>query len=116
MSPTRLVVAALFAAFALPAPAHAAQSLVVRSLSNRPALISGADALVAVDLPAGTLPARVRVTVDGRDVTSAASGGATSPSAGQRSGRTTAPSSVSPNPGLCATSHTCPSRSRNAPA
>jgi cytochrome oxidase assembly protein ShyY1 len=34
----------------------------------------------------------------------------------QRSGRTTAPSSVSPKPGLCATSHAWPSGSRNAPA
>jgi hypothetical protein len=34
----------------------------------------------------------------------------------QRSGRTTLPPSVSPNPGLCATSHTWPSRSRKPPA
>jgi hypothetical protein len=71
MSPTRLAAAALFAAFALSAPAHAAQGLAVRSLSNRPDLISGGDALLAVDVPAGTMPARVRVTIDGRDVTSA---------------------------------------------
>jgi hypothetical protein len=34
----------------------------------------------------------------------------------QRLGRITAPSSARPKPGLCATSQTCPSRSRKAPA
>ena len=38
------------------------------------------------------------------------------PAATQRSGKITLPSSASPNPGLCATSHTWPSRSRKAPA
>ena len=40
-------------------------------LSNRADLISAGDALVAVDVPAGVDPANVRVTDDGRDVTSA---------------------------------------------
>ena len=34
----------------------------------------------------------------------------------QRAGRTMSPSSSKPKPGLCAISHACPSRSRNAPA
>lgn len=40
-------------------------------LSNRADLISGGDALVAIDLPAGTDPATVAVDLDGTDVTGA---------------------------------------------
>ena len=40
-------------------------------LSNRADLVSGGDALVQVVLPGRVDPATVRVSVDGRDVTSA---------------------------------------------
>jgi hypothetical protein len=57
------------ASLALTAPlANAATSIEV--LSNRADLISGGDALVAVDLPAGTDPSAVTVTRNGDDVTS----------------------------------------------
>ena len=39
-------------------------------LSNRADLISGGDALVAVDLATGTNPASVRVVLNGRDISS----------------------------------------------
>src|SRR4051794_33696180 len=43
----------------------------IKVLSNRADLISGGDALVQVVLPEGADPSKVRVDVDGRDVTSA---------------------------------------------
>lgn len=46
-----------------------AQEIVV--LSNRADLISGGDALVEINLPGGTDPARVDVRVDGRSIRSA---------------------------------------------
>ena len=49
-------------------PASAA-ALPIRVLSNRADLISGGDALVALDLPAGTDTAVLKLDVDGRDVT-----------------------------------------------
>jgi uncharacterized tannase-like protein DUF6351 len=51
--------------------AWAATPVSIQVLSNRADLISAGDALVAVDLPAGTDPAKVRVNVGARDVTSA---------------------------------------------
>src|SRR5438874_1355860 len=48
-----------------------APALSIQVLSNRADLISGGDALVAVNLPSGVRPAAVRVTAGGRDVTSA---------------------------------------------
>ena len=57
---------------ASPAPGSAAAtrgSLVVQVLSDRADLISGGDALVAVRLPAGVRPERVRVLLGDRDVT-----------------------------------------------
>ncbi|WP_245970952.1 DUF6351 family protein [Streptomyces rishiriensis] len=53
--------------------AHSAPStsLRVRVLSNRADLVSGGDALVEVVLPSKAKPAKVRVDVDGRDVTPA---------------------------------------------
>jgi hypothetical protein len=42
----------------------------IRVLSDRADLISGRDALVAVDLPAGTSPQSLRMTLGGHDVTS----------------------------------------------
>src|SRR2546423_645226 len=44
-------------------------ALPVQGVSNRADVISGGDALVAVDLPAGTDPSTVKVTVGSRDVT-----------------------------------------------
>src|SRR5687768_9778518 len=51
--------------------ASAASPLTIHVLSNRADLVSGGDALVAIDLPEGVLPAEVQVTVGERDVTSA---------------------------------------------
>ncbi|HEY9414697.1 MAG TPA: DUF6351 family protein [Pseudonocardia sp.] len=50
--------------------ASAAGSPTIKVLSNRADLVSGGDALVQVALPTGTAPAKVRVDVDGRDITS----------------------------------------------
>lgn len=51
------------------APAQA-QPLAIRVLSNRADLISGGDALVAIDVPANADAAHLRIDVDGRDVAS----------------------------------------------
>jgi hypothetical protein len=51
--------------------ACAADHVQIYVLSNRADLISGGDALVEVTIPAGADPAAMRVTVGGRDVTSA---------------------------------------------
>jgi hypothetical protein len=51
------------------AAADAATGTTIDVLSNRADLISGGDALVAVNLPAGTDPAGVKVTLGGADVT-----------------------------------------------
>lgn len=48
----------------------AADGMQIKTLSNRADLISGGDALVEVLLPSGTDPTKVRVDVDGRDVSS----------------------------------------------
>ena len=54
------------------APAGAATpSLGIEVLSNRAEVISAGDALVAVKIPAGVAPSKVRVFDDSRDVTSA---------------------------------------------
>src|SRR3954451_13013383 len=50
--------------------ADAAPGTTIDVLSNRADLISGGDALVAVNLPAGTDPTGVKVTLGGSDVTS----------------------------------------------
>ncbi len=65
------MLAAGVAAFGMAASARAADGVHVDVLSNRADLISGGDALVAIDVPDGVDPAAVRVSVDGRDVTSA---------------------------------------------
>src|SRR5437588_9554898 len=66
------VVAIVMAAVAdAPAPARAEDRFDITVLSNRADLISGGDALIEIVLPAGVDPARVRVDVDGRDVTAA---------------------------------------------
>lgn len=74
-----LVAPALLAAAAPLAPAQAqgdglpaaAQAPRIEILSNRPALLSGGDALVEIVLPEGADPAALRVEVDGRDVSAA---------------------------------------------
>ena len=54
------------------APAFAGPpTLEIDVLSNRAEVISAGDALVAVDVPSGVSPAKVRVFDDGREVTSA---------------------------------------------
>src|SRR6476619_6629423 len=54
------------------APAGAAApSLSIDVVSTRADLVSAGDALVEVTIPAGVSPAKVRVTDDGRDITSA---------------------------------------------
>jgi len=46
----------------------------IHVLSNRSDLISAGDALVAIDLPRGSDPKVVRVSLNGRDVTGARTG------------------------------------------
>src|SRR4051794_14322508 len=50
------------------APAASAAGPSIHVLSNRADVISGGDALVSIDLPAGTSPSAVTVTAAGRDV------------------------------------------------
>src|SRR4051794_4285314 len=66
----RTLLVALSALLLVPAVAEAAAPSI-QVVSDRADLISAGDALVAIGLPAGTDPATVRVTDDGRDVTSA---------------------------------------------
>jgi Tannase-like family of unknown function (DUF6351) len=56
---------------ALSAGKAAASPLTIHVLSNRADLVSGGDALVAIDLPAGVRASQVQVTVGTRDVTDA---------------------------------------------
>lgn len=65
------VAAALSATLTGTATSNAAEGPEIRVLSNRADLISGGQALVQVVLPATADPSKVRVSVDGRDVTSA---------------------------------------------
>ncbi|MGH3881539.1 MAG: DUF6351 family protein [Actinophytocola sp.] len=66
-----LVLAALGLSLTLPSPVAATgDAPEIRVLSNRADLISGGDALVEVALAPGVDPGKVRVDVDGRDVTS----------------------------------------------
>src|SRR4051812_22127513 len=67
----RVAMAACALSLVFASAAAAADDLEIRTLSNRADLISGGDALVEVGLPSGVDPAEVRVSVDGRDVTSA---------------------------------------------
>jgi hypothetical protein len=65
----KLLCAAVACTIAAVGTASAATPLRVDVLSNRADLISGGDALVAVELPAGTNPASVRMTLGSHDVT-----------------------------------------------
>ena len=53
------------------APAPSGPAFELRTLSNRPDLISGDDALMEVVLPAGADASQVKVSVGGKDVTAA---------------------------------------------
>ncbi len=64
------VLAAVLATAALVAPAALAQSLQIQVLSTRADLVSGGVALTEVQLPAGTDPSAVKVSLNGTDVTS----------------------------------------------
>ena len=67
-----LLVAALgTAAAGTASAAGAGGAAVIRVLSNRADLVSGGDALVQVVPPKGTNASRIRVALEGRDVTSA---------------------------------------------
>src|SRR5438034_11619841 len=48
---------------------RAADGLQVRVLSSRPDMVSGGDALVRIDLPAGVAAGDVKLTVNGADAT-----------------------------------------------
>jgi hypothetical protein len=72
----RAVVAALVAASVAALPAEAAKKppapqLSIAVLSGRADLVSGGSALVAIGLPQGSDPGRVKVTLGGQDVTRA---------------------------------------------
>ena len=70
--------AALFACFAVFASAedHPGDEIRIVTLSNRADLISGGDALVEVRVPGNVPLAQVRLTLNGRDVTSSFTGNA----------------------------------------
>src|SRR4029453_19352511 len=63
------VLAAGFAAAALPVLAHDDDSFEIATVSNRADLISGGDALVEVTVPKGVAPNRVQVRLNGADIT-----------------------------------------------
>jgi len=70
----RLVCAAAFATVGVyplvaTAPVRAADGIQLRVLSSRPDMVSGGDALVRVDLPAGMAARDVKLTVNGTDAT-----------------------------------------------
>lgn len=71
MSTRRTIAAvALLALLTLSAPAHAASGkLRIETLSSAPDLVTGEDALVAVTVPPKTKPSKVRVRLNGADVT-----------------------------------------------
>src|SRR5689334_7567059 len=52
------------------ASAASGGNLEIKVLSDRSDVISGGDALVAVHVPRGTSPGQVRMTLNGRNVTS----------------------------------------------
>ncbi|MEA2245812.1 MAG: hypothetical protein QOH46_341, partial [Solirubrobacteraceae bacterium] len=64
-----MLLAAALASAIIAAPAEARPKLAISMLSNRAELISGGDALVAIDVPRGIRVGKVRVTAGGRDVT-----------------------------------------------
>lgn len=57
------------AALPQPVAVRTTRDLAIRVLSSRPDLVSGGDALVAVDVPTAADARRVRISLRGRDVT-----------------------------------------------
>jgi hypothetical protein len=71
MKAAALVLLVSFQVSAQLASAQTAEStLAVRTLSSRPDMASGGDALVGITLPPGVQPAQVRISLNGADVTS----------------------------------------------
>src|SRR3954467_10918085 len=66
----RLVAAIAVVVLAAANPGRAADALQLRVLSSRPDMVSGGDALIRVDLPAGTATRDVKLTINGADQTS----------------------------------------------
>lgn len=60
----------LVGASATPAGSQEREKLQVTAVSSRPGVVSGDDALIRVEVPASIAADKVRVEVDGRDVTS----------------------------------------------
>lgn len=67
----RIAALGVLASTVLATGAVQAAQTAIRALSNRADLISGGDALVAIDLPPGTDLSQLRVDVGGRDVSDA---------------------------------------------
>src|SRR3954463_16435106 len=65
----RLVAAIAVVVLAAANAGRAADGLQLRVLSSRPDMVSGGDALVRVELPAGVMPSDVKLTVNGTDAT-----------------------------------------------
>ena len=63
-----LLIAMVLAAVFPVTASHADVALSIKTLSNRADLVSGGDALVEVVLPKGAVPSRVRVTLNGGDI------------------------------------------------
>jgi len=72
IAPVVLSAVAIVSAFVARTPVGAADaSLQLRVLSNKPAMLSGGDALIRIDVPSGGVVRDVRITLNGADVTSA---------------------------------------------
>ena len=65
----RFVAAIVIAVLAATGAGRAADGLQLRVLSSRPDMVTGGDALVRVDLPAGVNAKDVKLTVNGSDAT-----------------------------------------------
>src|SRR5437762_8198362 len=64
-----LAICMVGAASACPAAAAGSPDLSIRVLSDRSDVISGGDALVAVQVPESVQPSQITMTLNGRDVT-----------------------------------------------
>src|SRR3954467_1817205 len=69
LRPFRLIAAIAVIVVAATNAGRAADGLQLRVLSSRPDMVSGGDALVRVELPAGVMPSDVKLTVNGTDAT-----------------------------------------------
>jgi len=70
MAIAALAVAGILAGFNGSVGAQSAARLEIKTLSSRPALVSGGDALIEVKAPAGTQLTTITVALNGKDVTS----------------------------------------------